>query len=122
MSSYKNPNLPALLVNRQVYPDIRKFDQDLLNTLNEISRNLDSILNRGISFDDNVDARRVTVTSHGSPGTEFSVSHELGKVPIGRIIYSQSGAGSLYDSGTNDATTMYFKSDAASVTFKIIVF
>lgn len=89
---------------------------DLLNML-------DAILNRGIAFDDNVDCRRVSVTSDGTPGTEFSVLHTLGKVPIGYIVCGQNGAGSVYDGTTaNTATTLYLKSDAASTSFRLIVF
>ena len=89
---------------------------DLLNML-------DAILNRGITFDDNVDCRRVSVTSHGTPGTEFSVSHTLGKVPIGYIVCGQNGAGSVYDGTTaNTATTLFLKSDVGGVVFRLIVF
>ena len=45
---------------------------DLLNML-------DAILNRGITFDDNVDCRRVSVTSHGTPGRSFRFRTRLGK-------------------------------------------
>ena len=89
---------------------------DLLNML-------DAILNRGIAFDDNVDCRRVSVTSHGTPRTEFSVLHTLGKVPIGYIVYGQNGAGSVYDGTTaNTATTLFLKSDVGGVVFRLIVF
>lgn len=89
---------------------------DLLNML-------DSILNRGITFDENVDCRRVSVTSDGTPGTEFSVLHTLGKVPIGYIVCGQNGAGSVYDGTTaNTATTLFLKSDIGGVVFRLIVF
>jgi hypothetical protein len=89
---------------------------DLLNML-------DAILNRGIAFDDNVDCRRVSVTSHGTPGTEFSVLHTLGKVPLGYIVCGQNGAGSVYDGTTaNTAMSLFLKSDVGGVVFRLIVF
>lgn len=89
---------------------------DLLNML-------DAILNRGIAFDDNVDCRRVSVTSHGTPGTEFSVLHTLGKVPLGYIVCGQNGAGSVYDGTTaNTDMTLFLKSDVGGVVFRLIVF
>ena len=92
-------------------------------TMGDLLNMLDAILNRGITFDDNIDCRRVSVTSHGTPGTEFSVLHTLGKVPIGYIVCGQNGAGSVYDGTTaNTATTLFLKSDVGGVVFRLIVF
>ena len=94
-----------------------------MSALVDVSNLLDAILNRGITFDDNVDCRRVTATTHATPGTEFSVTHTLGKVPVGYIVCGQDGAGSVYDGPTeNTATTLYLKSDAASKNFRLIIF
>lgn len=96
---------------------------NIVKILTDMNINLDSILNRGIKFEDNVDCRLVSVTSHGTPGTEFSVSHTLGKTPTGWIVYGQTGAGTVYDGTTaNTDTTLYFRSDAASKTYRLIVF
>lgn len=96
---------------------------NIVKILTDMNINLDSILNRGIRFEDNVDCRLVSVTSHGTPGTEFSVAHTLGKTPTGWIVYGQTGAGTVYDGTTaNTATTLYLRSDAASKTFRLIVF
>lgn len=121
MTSFSSPTLPAISV--QYYGQMRNLDVDLLKTINEITRNLDAILNRGISFSDNVDCRLATVTSDATPGNEFSVAHKLGKIPTGRIIYSQNKAGTLYNgTSANTSTTIYFKSDVGTCVFKIIVF
>lgn len=64
-------------------------------------------------------------TSHAVAGTEFSVSHTIGAVPIGRIILWQNLAGHLFQGPTTGtawtATTVYFKSDVASVTFLVFL-
>lgn len=121
MTKYAEPQFPAIFTDN--FGQLRQFDRDLIQVLGLWTQNLSAILDRGISFDDNVDVRRVSVVSHGTPGTEFSVTHTLGKIPTGYIVYGQTGAGSVYDgSTTNTPTTLYLKSDAASVTFRLIVF
>lgn len=119
MSSYIGPTLPGTFLEA----NLRQFDRELLSGLDRWALVIKAILDRGISFEDNVDCSLVSVTSHATPGTEFSVAHLLGKVPTGRLIYGQNGAGSLYDGTTsNNATTMYFRSDAATRLFRLIVF
>jgi predicted acetyltransferase len=121
MTRYADLNVPAIFT--QQYGELRFYDRDLVRVLSQWAQGIKSILDRGISFDDNVDARRVSVTSDGIPGTEFSVAHSLGKVPTGYIVYGQDKAGSVYDGATpNTATTLYLKSDAATGLFRLIVF
>jgi hypothetical protein len=121
VTQYADPVLPAIFTANQ--KELRQFDRDLITALGNWSLVLKAILDRGVSFDDNLDIERVSVTSHATPGTEFSVAHGLGKVPTGYIVYGQDGAGSIYDGATsNTKTTLYLKSDVASKTFRIIVF
>ncbi len=121
MSVFKEPNFPAIFT--ESFQNLRRFDKDLITVLGEWSLNLKGILDGGISFDDNLDISRFSVVSHGTPGTEFSVAHGLGKVPSGYVIYGQTGAGSVYDGTTaNTATTLYLRSDVAAITFRIMVF
>ena len=121
MTKYQEPQFPAIFVDNQL--ELRQFDRDLVNVLGGFALVLKAILDRGISFDDNMDIRRVSVASHATPGTEFSVAHTLGKTPVGYIVYGQTAAGSVYDGATaNTATTLYLKSDASAMTFRLIVF
>lgn len=91
--------------------------------LSLVFQNLKAILDGGISFADNVDCSIVTVTSHATPGTEFSASHGLGKIPSGYMVCGQSAVGSIYDGGTTNTTSaLYLKSDAAGAVFKVLVF
>lgn len=120
MTRYADPNFPGLFIDPK---EARQFDRDLVGALGVQSNLLRAIFDRGISIDDNLDVRRVSVVSHAVAGTEFSVAHGLGKVPTGYIVYGQSAAGSLYDGSTaNTKTTLYLKSNATGTTFKIIVF
>jgi hypothetical protein len=121
MTLYLEPNFPILVQGD--FNKLRQFDKDLIGTLNVWSMTLKSILDGGISIDDNVDASLVSVVSHATPGSEFSVSHRLGKVPQGYIVTGQDGAGSVYDgSTTNTNAILYLKSDVSSKTFRLMVF
>lgn len=121
MSVYKDPQFPSLYAQDE--KTLRQFDKDLLTSLGDWSLSQKLLLMRGLNFDDNFDGRRVAVTSHATPGTEFSVAHTLGKVPIGYIVIGQAGAGSIYDGATaSTKTTLYLKSDAAATSFRILVF
>lgn len=121
MTRYAAIGLPALFTEK--FEKLCQFDKDLVKTLDEWQSIIKSILDGGLSFDDNADVSRVSVTSHGTPGTEFSVAHLLGKVPAGYIVTGQAGAGSIYDGTTsNTATTAYFKSDVASISFRLMFF
>lgn len=121
MTLYRQPNFPSVFTeNSQI---LRPFDKALGASLADWSFNLKTILDGGLSFDDNMDISRVSVASHATPGTEFSVAHGLGKIPTGYIIYGQGAAGSLFDGVTaNTKTTAYFKSDVSAVTFRVMFF
>lgn len=121
MTKFSEPNFPALFTEQ--FDKLRTFDRELITALSNWSMVLKSILDGGISIDDNVDATRISVTSHVTPGTEFSVLHLLGKVPLGYIVTGQNGAGSVYDGSTlNTKDTLYLKSDVSSKTFRLLVF
>lgn len=121
MTKFSEPNFPALFTEQ--FDKLRTFDKDLLTALSNWSLILKSILDGGISFKDNVDATQVSVTSHGTPGTEFSVAHELGKIPVGYVVMGRDGSGTVYDGTTsNTKTDLYLKSDVASKTFRLLIF
>ena len=81
MTRYADPLLPR--------------GNDLTPSIYEWSLVLRAILDRGLSFSDNADVSIVSVTSHGTPGTEFSIAYGLGKVPTGYIVTKQAAAGSV---------------------------
>lgn len=121
MTKFSEPNFPALFTEQ--FDKLRTFDKDLLTALSNWAMVLKSILDGGISIDDNMDVSRETIVTHATPGVEFAVTHGLGKIPVGYIVYGQEAAGSLYDgTTTNTNATLYLKSDVSSKTFKILVF
>ncbi len=98
-------------------------DTDLYRVLSEFFRKITTILNRGITFDENVDCRLINFTSSATPDAENTIAHTLGKVPIGYIVYGKDKAGDVYTGGTAWTTTnLYLKVNVASVAVKIIVF
>lgn len=121
MTMYVEPNFPVLISGD--FNKLRQFDKDLIAALNANSLNMKGILDAGISIKDNMDMVTATVLSDATPGVEFSLSHKLGKVPIGYIVVGQDGAGSIFDgTTTNTKTDVYFKSDAVSITFRLLLY
>lgn len=121
MSVYKDPQFPSLYVQDE--KTLRQFDKDMIAALGAWSLDQKLLLTRGLNFDDNFDSRRAQVTTHATPGTEFSVAHGLGKVPIGYIVYGQAAAGQIFDGATaNTKDLLYLKSNVSAVQFRILVF
>lgn len=98
-------------------------DNDLYRVLSEFFRKIVTILNRGITFDENIDCRLNTFTSSGTPDAENTIAHGLGKVPTGYVIYGLNKAAIVY-TGTTAWTSIniYLKVNVASAAVKIIVF
>ena len=70
----------------------------------------------------NLDARWVVFTSNGTPDTEDAVTHSLGRVPRLIIPCVPDKAARVYDSSTaNTATTIYLKTNVATVAWKLII-
>lgn len=60
--------------------------------------------------------------SDGTPDTEFSISHGLGRVPSGCLVIGQDKAASVYNGSTaNDDATLYLRCDTATVALKVLV-
>lgn len=74
---------------------------------------------------ENIAGQFVSFTSDASANTEFSVTHNLGAIPIGYIVFYQDKAGSLYQTPTNGtdwtATTVYLKCSVSSVAFLVFL-
>lgn len=64
-----------------------------------------------------------SVSDTGTADTEFSVSHNLGRVPSGFVVTKTNKAGIVYDSGTAwTATAIYLKCSAANTAVTLQVF
>ncbi|MBI4397041.1 MAG: hypothetical protein HY548_08105 [Elusimicrobia bacterium] len=121
MTSYQKTTLPAVYI--QYEQSLKPFELDLMKALNELNLNLESILNGGIRFQDNVDCKTISFTSSGTPDAENTVTHALGKIPTGFIVANLDKAAIVYSSASAwTASNIYLKVNAASVAVKIIVF
>ena len=120
MSYYKKGRTPKQFPALE--EPLRKFDDDVVRYLNEQDENLDSMLNSGLSFKDNFNAKTVSYTSNASPDTEDTVAHGLGKVPIGVITVEIDKGGVVYKSATYDKTNVYLKCTVAAAAIKILVY
>lgn len=70
----------------------------------------------------NLDARYVVYTSNAVADTEDTISHGLGRVPVGYIPAKQDKAGTVYDGTTAwTATHIYLRASAASMALTVMV-
>lgn len=71
------------------------------------------ILNNGLGFSDNFDAKLLTIT-FSAADTDLATVHGLGRVPSGYFQVGQSAAMSLYDGASaNTSSLLYLRSNAA---------
>lgn len=71
----------------------------------------------------NINGVWATGTTPSTPGSAFTVSHVLGRVPVGFHVVRINSAGIIYDSGTAwTSTEIFLKSNAASATFTLFIF
>lgn len=71
----------------------------------------------------NLDARFLVFTSNGTADTQDTITHKLGRIPVGYIPVSQDKAAILYSSAVAfTSTSIYLKSSAISVAWTIIIF
>jgi len=90
-------------------------------------RNISLTQRDGVIQDDdkagNLNAVYVVFTSNGTADTEDTVSHNLGRVPVGYAPVKQDKSAILYD-GTTAATStaIYWRSSATSVAWVVLVF
>lgn len=115
--------------NLEITIEPKQYQRDLDDDVKQLAFLTQGRVRLGTGTDgdrgENIAGEFQVFTSDGSANTEFSVTHTLGAIPIGRIIIYQDIAGHLYQgptTGTNwTSTAVSFKSDVASVTFGIFL-
>lgn len=71
----------------------------------------------------NVDNRHIRVVTPGAPNTEFSVVHNLGRIPKAFNVVYKNASCDVYDSGTVwTNTTIFLKCTVATVTIKLEIY
>lgn len=100
-----------------------RLTDELLSMLNDLVSNLANLFDRGIGFTDNMDCVSINFTSNVTPGTEDAIAHTLGRVPVGFIVTSMDQAAIVYRGATSfSATTIYLRTNTASVAVQALVF
>lgn len=121
MTTFKRVTIPGVFTKHE--RELRPLDKDILRVLGDLSLNLEGILNRGITFNENVATNLLEFTSNGVADVENTVAHGLGKVPTGFIVYSVDKAGVVYKGATAWTTTnIYLKVNVATVAVKVLAF
>lgn len=72
--------------------------------------------------DINIDCFKATGTTPGTADTEFSITHDLGRIPIGFLVASVNLAAIIYKSTTAwTSTHVYLKCNVATVAYFVIL-
>ena len=126
----------------------RETDRDIQDMTNAFAGRIrfggptiDSAARKGTNFfedgdrGENMSGQFKILTTHATPGTQFSITHSIAAIPQGWIIMWQDGVGSLcarpdgtgtvtaWTAATNGSTDglAYFESDVASTQFGIFL-
>ena len=95
-----------------------------MRILNMIVKNESRVIERCFnSLKDYVDG--IVISDTGSKDVEFSITHTLNRIPVGRIVVSQDKAGELYDSDRSNWTSTAVKykfSESDNAALRIIIF
>jgi len=71
----------------------------------------------------NTDSVHVNVAAAGVANTEFAVTHNLNRVPVGFRVANRNNVGNCFDSGTAWTTTQIFlKCDVAGTQFTLEIY
>lgn len=100
--------------------DVAKW---ITNIVTRFRRTVDGHLGFGDGSDpDNMFGVWASYTTNASANTEDAITHNLGVVPVGYLVFSQDKAASLYKSTSAWTTTQIFlKCSTASVAVKIFI-
>lgn len=116
---------PRLIPEGTENPEFWLNDQ--LTTLFQAAQNL-ALTSRDGAIQNNDKAGNLSAvycvfTSNGTANTEDTVAHTLGRIPTGYIVVDQDKAAIVYDSATAHTTsTLYLKTNVATVAWKLLVF
>lgn len=103
-------------------PHIKEQFVKIKQWAEKLQQMLDSTFRKVASIPFN-QSESLAVADSGNANTEFSVTHHLGRMPVGFIVTKSDAACSVYDSGTTwTTTTIYLKCDAANTALTISVF
>lgn len=101
--------------------------KDYAVSLKKIYEQLARVVNGRLSLGDgatpdNIAGAWANAVTPPAPDTQFVLTHNLGRIPVGWLSVYQNKAASLYDSGTPwTATQIFLKCDIATVHVKVFI-
>ena len=102
------------------------LDQSLLRlrkTYEQLARVVNGLLSFGDGTSrDNIDGNWITVTTPGTPNTDFIVNHNLNRIPVGYIVMSKNAACDIYTgSVAATATQLTLRATVGAVLLKLFI-
>ena len=104
----------------QAAPD-KDWEKNADKNFDGLASDLFILLNKGLTVSDNMNCSVVTATTDAAPGTETAVAHGLSYTPNGYVVISKDKAAHIYNTAAPDGTSVYIKSDVASVAVTLLI-
>lgn len=100
-----------------------EVDKGLQQVNEEVARVIDGNVSFGVAgVRDNIDGAWITVADTGGANTDFTVTHNLGRVPEGWLVIKQDKATSIYvGSVAWTETQITLKSSTANVALTLFI-
>ncbi len=105
-------------------PELNSFSR----MVNKLYQQLARIVNGQIAFGngisrDNIDGNWVATATPVVPNTDFTLTHNLGRIPVGYIIATKDMAVDIYTGGVSwTATQITLKASVGSATVNLFIF
>lgn len=99
------------------------FEKNIEKSFQRLMDQLVQILTKGLKFEDNFNCFIGSLTTSAVAGTELEISHGLKRIPSGYLVIGKDKTGDIFDGSTVwTSSSIYVKSDVASLTIKVLVF
>jgi len=107
-------------------PTVPAQAQETLRSLSKAYAYLAQLFNGRISFGngtvkDNIDGVWVSVTTPIANFTDFTVTHNLYRIPVGYLVVKKSVVGDVFD-GTVAATTTQYTLQSSGISQTLLIF
>lgn len=103
-------------------PDVSQLSPtDLPRFLALILKNIVKVVNGNLDFQTNFNCVLVNIT-FSAVDTDTQVTHNLGRIPVGRIVYAQSMKNVVYDGSKKSTPSSMFLRCSSTGTASLIVF
>lgn len=107
---------------------IASTDIDRIESIADVKRyisialeNIGQVLNNGLFFSDNFNAKLLTIT-FSAADTDVATIHGLGRVPTGYFSVGQSAALIVYDGASANTSSLLYLRASAAGTVRVFVY